>query len=69
MFGIKKVEQIKDDIIITIYQSKLWAINNNNKKNYMLSGFKDPYKKNHDYYKVNLVYDFYYTDEMLEQNR
>ena len=69
MFGIHQVDKTENQVTLTIYQSIIWGVNNNYKNNYLLLGFLDPGKNQDCTYQTDIVYDFYYTDEMLTDNR
>ena len=69
LFGIHQVDKTENQVTFTIYQSIIWGVNNNYKNNYLLLGFLDPGKNQDCTYQTDIVYDFYYTDEMLTDNR
>ncbi len=69
MFGIHQVDKKENQITLTIYQSIIGYVSNNYKNNYLLLGFLDPGKDQDCTYQTEIVYNFYYTDEMLQTPR
>ena len=69
MFGIHEVDKKENQITLTIYQSIIGYVSNNYKNNYLLLGFLDPGKDQDCTYQTEIVYNFYYTDEMLQTPR
>ena len=69
MFGIHEVDKKENQITLTIYQSIIGYVSNNYKNNYLLLGFLDPVKDQDCTYQTEIVYNFYYTDEMLQTPR
>ena len=69
MFGIHEVDKKENQITLTIYQSIIGYVSNNYKNNYLLLGFLDPGKNQNCTYQTEIVYNFYYTDEMLQTPR
>ena len=69
MFGIHQVDKKENQITLTIYQSIIGYVSNNYKNNYLLLGFLDPGKNQNCTYQTEIVYNFYYTDEMLQTPR
>ena len=69
MFGIHQGDKKENQITLTIYQSIIGYVSNNYKNNYLLLGFLDPGKDQDCTYQTEIVYNFYYTDEMLQTPR
>ena len=66
MFGIHEIDVQDQTVCLSIYKSIVGVVNLNYKNNYMLLGFEDPGKNKNYNYQTNIVYDFYYTEEMLQ---
>ena len=69
MFGIHQVDKTENQVTLTIYQSIIGYVYNNLKYNILFLGFLDPGKDQDCTYQTEIVYNFYYTDEMLQTPR